>query len=293
MRRFAELARSRNDTVFADECAKQSTRLQENIEAHGWDGDWYRRAYFDDGTPLGSAENEECQIDSIAQSWAVLSGAGDPDRARRGMEKVDERLVRRDAKLIQLFDPPFDKSDLEPGYVKGYIPGVRENGGQYTHAAIWTAMAFAELGETEKAWELLSMLNPIHHAADAAGVERYKVEPYVITADIYSMEPHVGRGGWSWYTGSAGWMYRLIVETLFGLDLERDKLHLNPRLPKAWDSLKLHYRYRETFYHLTITRAAAGEDTTKALVVDGTKITGNTVTLVDDHREHAVEMRVS
>jgi cellobiose phosphorylase len=292
MHRFSELARSRDDTGFADECDRQCGRLREIVEEQAWDGEWYRRAYFDDGTPLGSHTNEECQIDSIAQSWAVLSGAGDPDRSRGAMAKVDERLVRRDKQLIQLFDPPFDKSELEPGYIKGYTPGVRENGGQYTHAAIWTAMAFAELGETENAWELCSMLNPISHTSDPAGIERYKAEPYVISADVYSMEPHAGRGGWTWYTGSAGWMYRLIVETLFGLDVEDDRLHLNPRLPEAWDSLKLHYRYRETCYHLVITRLDRDSPGEERLVLDGEEISGKSVPLTDDHRDHTVEMSV-
>ncbi|MDA8633089.1 protein ndvB, partial [Verrucomicrobiales bacterium] len=292
MRRFIVLARDRGDTAFVEECTRQCDLLRKNIDEHAWDGEWYRRAYFDDGTPLGSATNEECKIDSIAQSWAILSGAGDPKRSREAMQKVEERLVRRDEKFIQLFDPPFDKSELEPGYIKGYIPGVRENGGQYTHAAIWTAMAFAELGETEKAWELCSMLNPISHTSDPAGVARYKVEPYVVTADIYSVEPHVGRGGWTWYTGSAGWMYRLIVETLFGLELENDRLHLSPRLPDAWDSFKLHYRFRETTYHLLIFRIASDSTEGEMMTLDGNEIEGTTVPLTNDLQEHTVELRL-
>ncbi|MCC5807261.1 MAG: hypothetical protein JJU00_13135 [Opitutales bacterium] len=288
--RFAELAERRNDTEFAAECTREVARLRENIEANGWDGDWYRRAYFDDGTPLGSATNEECQIDSIAQSWAVLSGAGDPDRARRAMESVEQRLVKRESRIIQLFDPPFDKSALEPGYIKGYIPGVRENGGQYTHAAIWTAMAFAELGETEKAWELFNLLNPVRHAADPAGVARYKVEPYVVSADIYSVEPNIGRGGWSWYTGSSGWMYRLAVETLLGLRLEVDRLHLTPKMPKAWKFFKIHYRHHNTFYHISLIQA--GKDTPARLLLDGKQIGGTTIPLVDDGKEHQVEVTV-
>ncbi len=292
LRRFEKLAKRRNDPTFAAECALQAARLRQNIEANGWDGDWYRRAYFDDGTPLGSASNEECQIDSIAQSWSVLSGAGNPERARLAMASVDHRLVRRDARIIQLFDPPFDKSAIEPGYIKGYIPGVRENGGQYTHAAIWTAMAFAELGQTDKAWELFNLLNPIRHTTDPAGVARYKVEPYVVAADIYSVKPNIGRGGWSWYTGSAGWMYRLIVETLLGLRLEVNQLHLTPLLPKEWNSFKIHYRYHNTFYHITITRAAAHTNTPNRLMVDGKMITGIAIPLVDDGQEHNAEMWV-
>jgi cellobiose phosphorylase len=292
LQRFARLAESRQDTAFANLCRQQAVKIQQNIETHGWDGDWYRRAYFDDGTPLGSATNEECQIDSIAQSWAVLSGAGRPDRARQAMASVNERLVRRDDRLVQLFDPPFNASAVEPGYIKGYIPGVRENGGQYTHGAIWAAMAMAELGQSEQAWELCSMLNPIHHSLDAAGTNRYKIEPYVIAADVYSMPPNTGRGGWSWYTGSAGWMYRLIVETLFGLHVEVDRLHLKPLLPKAWNSFKLHYRHHETFYHIVVARSGIGASQAHPLIVDGQERFEKTILLVNDRGNHMVEMWV-
>ena len=292
LQRFMPIARSRGDDAFASLCDEHAAALQERVEKNAWDGEWYRRAYFDDGTPLGSAENEECRIDSIAQSWAVISGAGDPARARLAMENVDRQLVRRDEGLIQLFDPPFDKSDLEPGYIKGYIPGVRENGGQYTHAAIWTAMAFAAMGDTEKAWELFNLLNPIRHALDPEGVERYRIEPYVVAADIYSVAPHTGRGGWSWYTGSSGWMYRLIVETLFGLELETDLLHLKPLLPKEWDSFRFHYRFRETFYHLTVSRCVADSDEQPGLTLDGKTIPGSSVLLVDDHHDHRIDLKV-
>ena len=209
LRQFAEVARAHGDPAFAELCRDEGARLRQNIEQHGWDGEWYRRAYFDDGTPLGSAGNAECRIDSISQSWSVLSGPNDRERSRRAMQAVDERLVRRDDALVQLLDPPFDKSNLDPGYIRGYVPGVRENGGQYTHGAVWAAMAFAALGDSERAWELLTMINPVNHALSAAGVATYKAEPYVVAADVYGLPPHVGRGGWSWYTGSAGWMYRL------------------------------------------------------------------------------------
>jgi cyclic beta-1,2-glucan synthetase len=214
---FAVLAGQRGDLPFAERCEAEAARLRQNLEQHGWDGDWYRRAYFDDGTPLGSTSSPECRIDSIAQSWSVLSGVAAPERARQAMAALDTHLVRRDAGLIQLLDPPFDRSALEPGYIKGYVPGVRENGGQYTHAAIWAVMAFARLGERTRAWELFDMINPINHGRTAADIATYKVEPYVIAADVYGVSPHVGRGGWTWYTGSAGWMYRLILESLLGL----------------------------------------------------------------------------
>ena len=217
---FADLAVRHNDAAFSERCLTQARQLKENIEQHAWDGQWYRRAYFDDGQPLGSRTNPECQIDSLPQSWSVISHAGDPERARQAMQAVDARLVRRDAGLIQLFDPPFDHSALNPGYIKAYIPGVRENGGQYTHGAIWTTMAFALLGETERAWELFALLNPVHHGATPDQIATYKVEPYVVAADVYAVAPHTGRGGWTWYTGSAGWMYRLLLETLLGVNLE-------------------------------------------------------------------------
>jgi len=290
---FAKLARLRNDLSFADRCDSQARQLQQNIEQHAWDGQWYRRAWFDNGELLGSRTNPECQIDSLPQSWSVISGAAEADRSHLAMQSVDQRLVRRDAGLIQLFDPPFDKSSLNPGYIKGYIPGVRENGGQYTHAAIWTAMAFALMGESERAWELFALLNPIHHGGTPEQIATYKVEPYVVAADVYAVAPHIGRGGWTWYTGSAGWMYRLLIETLLGINLEGDQLRLSPRLPKSWPSYKIHYRYRQTVYHITIIGIAADLPGKNQLVLDGNVLTSKTVPLVDDRREHFVELKVS
>ncbi|PYT20618.1 MAG: cyclic beta 1-2 glucan synthetase, partial [Acidobacteria bacterium] len=286
--RFAEVARNRGDLSFTERCRTEAARVRASIEQNGWDGEWYRRAYFDDGSPLGSATNPECQIDSIAQSWSVLSGAGDGKRSRLAMAAVDKHLVRRSDALIQLLDPPFDKSELDPGYIKGYVPGVRENGGQYTHAAIWTAMAFAALGDSRRAWELLAMINPVNHGATADAIATYKVEPYVVAADVYALSPHTGRGGWTWYTGSAGWMYRLIVESLLGLRLEVDKLRFAPCLPGHWKEFKLHYRYRETVYHIAISEMAAATSVT----VDGVEQHDRIVHLVDDHQEHSVEVRL-
>jgi cellobiose phosphorylase len=287
------MAHAHHDPVFAERCLAQAQQLKENIEQHAWDGQWYRRAYFDNGEPLGSQTNPECQIDSLPQSWSVISGAGNPARSHQAMQSVDQRLVRRDAKLIQLFDPPFDKSALNPGYIKGYIPGVRENGGQYTHGAIWTAMAFALMGEGERAWELFGMLNPIHHGGTPEQIATYKVEPYVVAADVYTVAPHLGRGGWTWYTGSAGWMYRLLVETLLGVNLEGDQLRLTPRMPKAWTTYKIHYRYRQTVYHITITQLAADSTDAPVLSLDGQEISGQTIPLQDDQQEHFVEMKVA
>ncbi len=290
LQRFSELARTRGDHVFVERCHKEAEQLRRNIEQHAWDGAWYRRAYFDDGAPLGSAANSECQIDSISQSWAVLSGAGDVERTRSAMQAVNKRLVRREHALIQLLDPPFDKSPLNPGYIKGYVPGVRENGGQYTHAAVWTAMAFAALGDGRRAWEILDMINPVNHALSAQDVARYKAEPYVIAADVYAVAPHTGRGGWTWYTGSAGWMYRLILESLLGLKLEVDKLHVTPCMPANWKTFKMHYRYRQTLYRITVARARDQDETT-TVIIDGATQDDAFIALIDDQREHLVEVR--
>jgi cellobiose phosphorylase len=286
---FSEVARLQGDAPFVERCLTEAARLRVNIETHAWDGGWYRRAYFDDGTPLGSASQEECRIDSIAQSWAVLSGAGDPERAHQAMAALDARLVRRDAGLIQLLDPPFDTSDLNPGYIKGYVPGVRENGGQYTHAAIWATMAFARLGDSAKAWELFSLINPINHGRSPEDIAIYKVEPYVVAADVYGVAPHVGRGGWSWYTGSASWMYRLILESLLGLRLEVDTLHVAPCLPAEWDGFTLSYRYRETLYRIAVTQCVHAEGGTR-ITLDGVRQDALGIPLLDDHREHRVEV---
>jgi cyclic beta-1,2-glucan synthetase len=290
---FAELARQRNDPVFADRCLTQAGQLQQSIEQHAWDGNWYRRAYFDNGDPLGSGANPECQLDSLPQSWSVISGAGDSQRARLAMEAVGQRLVRRDPDLILLFDPPFDQSGLNPGYIKGYPPGVRENGGQYTHGAAWTIMAFALLGEHDRAWELFALVNPIHHSASPQDVAAYKIEPYVLAADVYSTDPHAGRGGWSWYTGSAGWMYRLLVETLLGFNLEGNQLRLTPRLPKSWPSCTVHYRYKQTTYHVRISRLRNGSSDSDRFVLDGQELERNTIPLQNDRREHSVSIECS
>ncbi|WP_341274772.1 GH36-type glycosyl hydrolase domain-containing protein [Rhodocyclus gracilis] len=277
---FAQLADRRGDTRVADECRSDGARLRDSLEQNAWDGQWYRRAYFDDGTPLGSATNVECRIDSIAQSWSVLSAlspfnpaaTGAPGawaegaaaapgvsalsrrRARQAMQAVDEHLVRRHDGLILLLDPPFDSSALDPGYIRGYVPGVRENGGQYTHGAIWAAMAFAALGDGERAWELLHLINPVNHALTPGAVARYKAEPYVVAADVYAAEPHVGRAGWSWYTGSAGWLYRLITESLLGVRRLGDVLHIAPCLPADWPSFSVSYRFGAATYRVQVTQ---------------------------------------
>ena len=295
LEQFAEVSQLKGDASFVERCEAEGNRLRANLEQHGWDGAWYRRAYFDDGSPLGSATNAECQIDAVAQSWSVLSGAGDAKRSQMAMNAVDERLVRRDDALVQLLDPPFDKSDLDPGYIRGYVPGVRENGGQYTHAAIWAAMAFAALGDRERAWELTAMINPVNHARTPEAAATYKVEPYVVSADVYALAPHTGRGGWSWYTGSAGWMYRLIVESLLGVTLEGNRLRFTPRLPADWTGFTMRYRFGATTYGVAVrqTLVDAGAEVRAAVVtLDGVVQSGDSMPLVDDGAAHQVSVEV-
>lgn len=289
LRDFEVIATAYGDQPFAERCRLESSQLKYNIEQNGWDGKWYRRAFFDDGTPLGSASNDECQIDSISQSWAVLSGAGNSERTHMAMDAVYDRLVRKEHQLVQLLDPPFDRANLNPGYIKGYVPGVRENGGQYTHAAVWAGMAFAKEREAERAWELMSMINPINHALSLAAARVYKVEPYVVSADVYAVSPHAGRGGWSWYTGSAGWMYRFMVESLLGLNLTVNQLRFSSLIPPDWSEFKVHYRYRETIYHITFLRT---NDESASVTVDGVLKAELFIELADDRVEHVVEFRL-
>ena len=287
---FAETARLYGDDAFAVRCEEQAALLQTSLESHGWDGDWYRRAYFDDGTPLGSKSNDECRIDSIAQSWSVLSGAAPDARRRAAMQALDQQLVNRELGLIQLLQPPFDHSALDPGYIKGYVPGVRENGGQYTHAGIWAAMAFAALGDNARAWELTGLLNPVNHGSSAAAIEVYKVEPYVVSADVYAVAPHGGRGGWSWYTGSAGWMYQLLVESLLGLRLEGSRLHMLPVLPPEWPGFSLSYRFGATDYQISVQQSPTADSQQQARL-DGVLLTEPQVQLVDDGQPHRIDIQ--
>ncbi|HTN45667.1 MAG TPA: glucoamylase family protein [Flavipsychrobacter sp.] len=287
--RFGEVARQYDDEAFATECKEQAETLSENLNRHAWDGEWYRRAYFDNGSPLGSRENDECRIDSISQSWSVLSGVADQRRAASAMQAVDKHLVNRKNKLIQLLDPPFDKTTQNPGYIKGYVPGVRENGGQYTHAAIWTIMAFAEMGENEKAWELFRMINPVNHGATKESIAKYKVEPYVAVADIYAMEPHGGRGGWTWYTGSAGWMYQLILHSILGLRIEGDRLFLKPCIPADWDKYSISYTYKHTVYNISVSNHHGDKQT---FHLDGNPVTGQEILLMDDGIVHTLAVEI-
>jgi cellobiose phosphorylase len=289
LKQFSRLAEKRGEAALVSRYTSEAERIRQSIETQSWDGQWYRRAYFDNGEPLGSASNTECQIDSIPQSWAVFSGAGERERSSTAMENVLKRLVRRDERLIKLLDPPFDASDLNPGYIKGYVPGVRENGGQYTHAAIWTVMAFAAMGDSNRAWELFALINPVLHGSTAEAIATYRVEPYIVAADVYAVPPHTGRGGWTWYTGSAGWMYRLITESLLGLRLEVDKLYFSPRPHPDWKSFNIHYRYRETVYHITLQSTGKGTDVQR-VVIDSKDSPDKYLPLTDDRTEHAVRV---
>lgn len=284
--RFKRVSIIYGDTEFVTKLEKQAKQLKKNIKTHGWDGEWYLRAFFDDGSPLGSKNNEECKIDAISQSWSVLSGGGDPERSALGMKAVNSFLINREKGLIQLLNPPFNTSEMEPGYIKGYVPGVRENGGQYTHAAIWIIMAFAKLGDREKTAELLRMINPIHHGTTPEQVNSYKVEPYAIAADVYGVEPHTGRGGWTWYTGSAGWMYQLILESFLGFRREGDTLRFQPCIPREWKSFELQYLFQETVYNIHVIQEENEKETTISL--DGNVQPGETIRLVDDHGEHQI-----
>jgi cellobiose phosphorylase len=260
--KFGAVAALRSDKSFSRECEKHAAGLAEAIEKNGWDGAWYLRAYFDDGTPLGSARNKECRIDAISQSWAVLSKVGSPERVAQALDALDDHLVDEDSRLIRLLEPPFDVSEPDPGYIRGYLPGVRENGGQYTHAAIWAVMAFIDAGRTDRAWELFELINPVRHGMRAADIGTYRVEPYVTVADVLSIDPHEGRGGWSWYTGSAGWMYRLILESILGIRREGARLLVQPQLPSHWQGFSVSYRNGDVRYEIAVERTAEnGQET--------------------------------
>jgi len=288
---WAPVAAARGETTRAETWAGHARTIKEAVERGGWDGAWYRRAYFDDGTPLGTAGADACAIDSIAQSWSVMSGAADPDRARRAMASVDQHLIRRNDDLMLLLTPPFDETALEPGYIKGYVPGVRENGGQYTHAAIWTVIAFAALGDGDKVAELLAMLNPITHTATPYGVQRYRVEPYVAVGDVYSEAPHVGRGGWTWYTGSAGWLYRAGIEWLLGVRVQGTRLVIDPCIPSGWPGFSLALRYRSAGYDIVVENPSGVCRGVAVIELDGVALHDPTaVPLADDHQSHRVRV---
>ena len=285
---FAEICDRLGHSEPAQLYRQQADALGQALATHAWDGAWYRRAWYDDGTPLGSGQNQECQIDAIAQAWAVLSGAGEPHRVQQAMRSVLERLVNRDERLMLLLTPPFDQTRHDPGYIKGYLPGIRENGGQYTHAALWIIWAFAHLGEGDLAADLFRLINPIWRSETATLADRYKVEPYVISADVYGVAPHTGRGGWTWYTGSAGWMYRLGIEALLGVQRQGTTLRLTPCLPRAWTQVSLTYRYGATTYHICIDNPHGMLQGVKRITLDGTALPDDIIPLQDDSGHHQV-----
>ena len=291
---FAPIAQARSDTTRAASWRTHAAALQGALEREAWDGDWYRRGWFDDGTPFGSASSAECRIDSIAQAWSVFSGAAERGRTLRAMAAVKRELIRPQDGVALLFTPPFDRTGLDPGYIKGYPPGIRENGGQYTHAALWSVMAFAALEQGDEAAQLFSLLNPINHARSRAGVQRYKVEPYVVAADVYSNPRHVGRGGWTWYSGSAGWMQRAGIESILGLSLQGQVLHLDPCIPKSWPRFEMTIRYRSARYEIEVENPdGAGRGIASAELDDAMIATRPLrVPLADDGITHRLRVRL-
>lgn len=291
LRSFAARAAARDDHEVAADLLARADAYAAAAEAHGWDGDWYRRAFFDDGAALGSASSNECRIDSIAQSWSVISGAGMPERQGRALRALEQHLVDNDARLMLLLTPPFDETPRDPGYIKGYLPGVRENGAQYTHAAVWAVLAVALLGERERAFELYQMLNPLLHSRTAAEVETYKVEPYVVAADVYTADGQLGRGGWTWYTGAAGWMYRVGLEAILGFKLRGDTLLIEPCVPSDWPEYTIDYRFHATTYEISVQAPGRMSPTNMEVLLDGQCIDGPAIPLVDDGVRHVVLVR--
>ena len=286
---FVPLCREQGEHVRADRYMGEARRLASRLE-RSWDGEWYRRGYYDDGTPLGSSQNDECSIDSISQSWAVISGAVPIRFAERAMDAVRTSLIARGPQILLLLHPPFDKSLQDPGYIKGYPPGVRENGGQYTHAAVWIVMALAKLGSGDEATEFFHMLNPVNHGRTAADVARYKTEPYVMAGDVYARAPHAGRGGWSWYSGSAGWMYRAGVESILGLRRRGDTFMVDPCVPSSWPEYRISWRFLGSRYEITVSNPSRRCRGIARATLDGEPVDARAIPLVDDGRTHDVQI---
>jgi cyclic beta-1,2-glucan synthetase len=287
LRGFAKLSSSRGDTQTRDWVLARANEYKKAVEENAWDGAWYRRAYFDDGSPLGSSTSDECKIDSIAQSWSIISRAGDSSRVKTAMKSFEEHLVREDARLLLLLNPPFDKTTHDPGYIQGYLPGVRENGAQYTHASLWSVLATALLGEGNRAMEMMQMINPVTHSGSPEAVQRYKVEPYVVAADVYSAEGHIGRGGWTWYTGSASWAYRVALETILGFQKRGNSLQIDPCIPSDWKEFSISYRFGKTIYAITIKNPDGIQKGQTKLSLDDRVLDG-ALPLADDGGEHEV-----
>jgi cyclic beta-1,2-glucan synthetase len=286
---FAPLARARADQHRADFYRSRAEQLLRAIEEHAWDGEWYRRAFYDDGTPIGSRQSQDCRIDAIAQSWAVIAG-GDTSRARQALASSEAALVQESERLMLLLDPPFSDPERDPGYIRSYPPGIRENGGQYTHGVLWTVHALCMLGEGLRAYRLFSLLNPITHATDPSSVKLYRVEPYVLAADVYSSPQHLGRGGWTWYTGSASWMYRIAIEGMLGLRRQGDTLRIAPCIPPHWKEFRVSYRYGKSELSVVFENPDGATTGVRRIELDSSEVTDGTVPLVDDGRRHSVRV---
>jgi cellobiose phosphorylase len=287
---FSSIVKDMNEPDRANRYTELAKKIANAIEKNAWDGAWYLRAFYDDGSPLGASKNAECIIDSLAQSWSIISGGGKLDRSKLAMESVDKNLIKKEEGLILLFTPPFDKSDQNPGYIKAYVPGVRENGGQYTHAATWVINAYAMLGEGDKACKLFNAINPINHSRTSLECATYKVEPYVMAADVYAVSPHIGRGGWTWYTGAAGWMYRVGIEHILGFKKEGNKLRIDPCIPKDWKEFNIKYKYGSTTYNIQVKNPDGVNGNVEQIIVDGQVIEEKIIVLSNKENEHNVEI---
>ncbi len=292
LRAFTAVAAARHDEARARLCEEHAKQLLAAAEEHAWDGSWYLRAFFDDGTPLGSQHNDECQIDSLGQTWAVMCGGADPERIRQAVAMTEQRLVNRKDRLILLFEPPFNIGPLHPGYIKGYLPGIRENGGQYTHGAVWLVQAVAELGRGGDAYSLFDLLNPIRMAMTPETVALYRVEPYVLAGDVYGQTINVGRGGWTWYTGSASWLYRIGVETLLGFRKRGDRLRIDPRIPAGWKEYRITYRHGSSTYQILVVNPHGVESGVARVEMDAVEVVGGEIVLSDDGKKHEVRVEM-
>jgi cyclic beta-1,2-glucan synthetase len=292
LQRMARLAEGRQQPDLAEDYRQKADRLAQRVEQSAWDGAWYLRAFFDNGQPLGTSRASEGWIDSLPQSWSVLSGAAQPERADLALQSSYRHLVRRQENLVLLFTPPFEDIEPSPGYIRGYPPGVRENGGQYTHAAIWLAMAAARQGQGDRAVDILRMLNPIEHAKDVYSVWRYVVEPYVVAADVYRLAGKVGHGGWSWYTGSAAWMYRAWIEEVLGLKLQAEFLQVDPVIPEWWDGFKIRYRHGQAVYWIEVTNPDGVNRGVQSVHMDGRLLRDGRIPLEDKAIKHRVQVKM-
>lgn len=292
LRKFSNLCEYKNDLEYKFKCEKNMEKLKYALNTNGWDGRWYKRAYFKDGVTLGSNQNDECKMDSISQSWAVISEAGDADKVKVAMDSLENYLVDRENMLIKLLAPAFRNTTLLPGYIKSYIPGVRENGGQYTHGAIWAIVANAILGDGDRAGEYFRIINPIEHARTKENAQRYKVEPYVVAADVYSNEDLIGRGGWTWYTGSSSWLYVAGIKNILGLHKKTNILKIKPAIPKNWDGYEVIYKYLDSVYEIKVRNASHSDNKIKSMYLDNNLIQGDEIRLENDGKTHIIEVEL-